>query len=50
MDVVEEEGELVFLYHLKEGQSTHSHACHTAAVAGLPPSIVQRGAEVHRFA
>jgi DNA mismatch repair protein MSH5 len=46
MEVLEEGHELVFLYHLRDGQSDSSQACHIAASVGLPKDIVERGAEV----
>ena len=46
MEVLEEADELVFLYHLVDGKSDTSHACHIAASVGLPKEIVRRGAEV----
>ncbi|XP_031659242.1 mutS protein homolog 5 [Oncorhynchus kisutch] len=38
--------ELVFLYQLKDGISRFSYAANIATLAGLPPSLVQRGVEV----
>ncbi|XP_029694054.1 mutS protein homolog 5 isoform X2 [Takifugu rubripes] len=38
--------ELVFLYQLKEGICQSSYAANIATLAGLPPSLVQRGVEV----
>uniref|UniRef100_A0A8C7H4C7 MutS protein homolog 5 n=1 Tax=Oncorhynchus kisutch TaxID=8019 RepID=A0A8C7H4C7_ONCKI len=38
--------ELVFLYQLKEGICRSSYAANIATLAGLPPSLVQRGVEV----
>eukprot|EP00063_Salmo_salar_P082618 XP_014057453.1 PREDICTED: mutS protein homolog 5-like [Salmo salar] len=38
--------ELVFLYQLKDGICRSSYAANIATLAGLPPSLVQRGVEV----
>lgn len=47
MDSMRGEGEeLVFLYQLVDGCATCSHACHVAALAGLPQEIISRGREV----
>ncbi len=40
------DGELVFLYQLKEGSTNTSYACHIATIAGIPKEIVTRGNEV----
>uniref|UniRef100_A0A4W5KJ93 MutS homolog 5 n=1 Tax=Hucho hucho TaxID=62062 RepID=A0A4W5KJ93_9TELE len=39
--------ELVFLYQLQDGICRSSYAANIATLAGLPPSLVQRGVEVH---
>uniref|UniRef100_A0A8C8GTR4 MutS protein homolog 5 n=1 Tax=Oncorhynchus tshawytscha TaxID=74940 RepID=A0A8C8GTR4_ONCTS len=39
--------ELVFLYQLKEGICRSSYAANIATLAGLPPSLVQRGFTKH---
>uniref|UniRef100_A0AAZ3Q6V7 DNA mismatch repair proteins mutS family domain-containing protein n=1 Tax=Oncorhynchus tshawytscha TaxID=74940 RepID=A0AAZ3Q6V7_ONCTS len=39
--------ELVFLYQLKDGICRFSYAANIATLAGLPPSLVQRGVEVN---
>ncbi|KAK7501052.1 hypothetical protein BaRGS_00007537, partial [Batillaria attramentaria] len=46
METLQEEGELVFLFHLTQGHTSSSYAAHTALKAGLPPDIIQRGKEV----
>ncbi len=47
MDVMRDtDGELVFLYQLKEGSTNTSYACHIATIAGIPKEIVTRGNEV----
>ena len=49
MEVLQHEGELVFLYQLKDGHTNTSYACHVASQAGLPEEIVKRGAEVYIY-
>ena len=46
METLQEDGELVFLYHLTTGHTSSSYAAHTALQAGLPPDIVRRGQQV----
>ncbi|XP_076441308.1 mutS protein homolog 5-like [Babylonia areolata] len=46
METLQEEGELVFLYHLTEGHTSSSYAAHTALQAGLSPDLVHRGRQV----
>ena len=48
MEVLKENGGLVFLFSLVQGQGDSSQACHIAATAGLPRELVDRGAEVRR--
>jgi DNA mismatch repair protein MutS len=42
MEVLEKEGELVFLRKLKEGPSTESYGLHVAHLAGLPTRVISR--------
>nr|XP_020646346.1 mutS protein homolog 5 [Pogona vitticeps]XP_020646347.1 mutS protein homolog 5 [Pogona vitticeps]XP_020646348.1 mutS protein homolog 5 [Pogona vitticeps] len=46
MDTHQDGDELVFFYQLKEGVSTVSHAANIAALAGMPPKVIERGVEV----
>lgn len=46
MDTHQDGDELVFFYQIKEGISTVSHAANIAALAGMPPKVISRGAEV----
>ena len=46
METLEDGGDLVFLYQLVPGHSDTSHACHIAALAGLPSEVVERGRQV----
>lgn len=46
MDVMEENGELVFLYQLVDGITSNSFALHTGMQAGLPQEILDRTVEV----
>ena len=49
MEVLHDNEELVFLYQLIEGSTDMSYACHIAALAGLPPEVVQRGKQVNSY-
>ncbi|XP_071511736.1 mutS protein homolog 5-like, partial [Diadema antillarum] len=49
MDVLENEGELVFLYQLTNGHANYSHAGHIALTAGLPEELVNRGKQVSKL-
>jgi DNA mismatch repair protein MutS len=42
MEVLERNGELVFLRKLKEGPSTESYGLHVAQLAGLPSRVISR--------
>ena len=42
MDVMEDNGELVFLYQLVDGVTSNSFAMHTAMRAGIPQQILDR--------
>ena len=46
MEVMEDDGELVFLYHLKDGHADCSYALNVAKVAGIDDHIIKRGEEV----
>ena len=46
MDVIEENGELVFLFQIKDGHADCSYALHVAKVAGIDENILKRAAEV----
>ena len=37
---------IVFLYHVEDGRSDKSYGIHVARLAGLPPSVVSRAAEI----
>ena len=49
MEVLQDGEELVFLYQLVEGKTDTSYACHIAAMMGLAPELVQRGAKVQKY-
>ena len=46
MQVMEENEEIAFLYHLVEGYAESSLACHIASLAGLPDELVKRAHQV----
>lgn len=46
LDVLESEGEVVFLKRLKEGASANSYGIHVARLAGLPRSVLSRAEEL----
>ena len=46
MQVMEENEEIAFLYHLVEGYAESSLACHIATLAGLPDELVKRAHQV----
>ncbi|XP_008573259.1 PREDICTED: mutS protein homolog 5 isoform X1 [Galeopterus variegatus] len=46
MGTCEDGNDLVFFYQVCEGVASASHACHTAAQAGLPDKLIARGKEV----
>lgn len=43
---MEDDGELVFLYHLNDGHADCSYALNVAKVAGVDDHIIKRGEEV----
>ena len=49
MEVLQDGEELVFLYQLEPGKTDTSYACHIAAMMGLAPELVQRGAKVQTY-
>jgi DNA mismatch repair protein MutS len=46
--VREADGRVIFLRTLQEGGAEHSFGIHVAEMAGMPPSIVRRAAQVLR--
>ena len=46
MQVMEENEDIAFLYHLVEGYAESSLACHIASLAGLPDELVKRAHQV----
>lgn len=42
VEVDEEDGEVVFLHHIKEGKADKSYGIHVAKLADLPEDIIQR--------
>ncbi|HEY9053349.1 MAG TPA: DNA mismatch repair protein MutS, partial [Rectinemataceae bacterium] len=46
MDVLEREGEIVFLKRLKTGPAAGSYGLHVARLAGIPPEVLSRAAEL----
>lgn len=46
MDVVESEGEIVFLKKVKPGSARHSYGIQVAQLAGLPVAVVERAKEL----
>ncbi|MDR1351940.1 MAG: DNA mismatch repair protein MutS [Treponema sp.] len=46
MEVLEREGEIVFLRKLKEGPTEESYGIHVAALAGIPERVIERAGAV----
>jgi DNA mismatch repair protein MutS len=46
MDVLERDGGIFFLRKLREGPAAESYGLHAAALAGLPPEVVERAASI----
>ena len=46
MQVMEENEDIAFLYHLVEGYAESSLACHIASLAGLPDELIKRAHQV----
>ncbi len=46
MDVLEREGEVVFLKKVRPGASANSYGIHVARLAGIPDAVLQRSAQL----
>lgn len=46
LDVLEENGQIIFLKRVKEGASENSYGIHVAKLAGVPKSVINRAEEV----
>jgi DNA mismatch repair protein MutS len=46
MDIREEQGEIVFLKHVKKGPAENSYGIHVAKLAGLPREVLHRAREI----
>ncbi|MFQ3547848.1 MAG: DNA mismatch repair protein MutS, partial [Termitinemataceae bacterium] len=46
MEVVERNGEIIFLRKLKEGATAESYGLHVARLAGIPERVLNRAAEI----
>ena len=46
MEAIEENGEVVCLYRIKEGHADCSYALNVAKIAGIDEKIIQRAEEV----
>jgi DNA mismatch repair protein MutS len=46
MEVLERNGEIIFLRKLKEGPAAESYGLHVAALAGLPATVLERAGEL----
>lgn len=46
MQVIEEDEDIAFLYHLIDGYAESSLACHIASVTGLPDELIKRAQQV----
>ncbi|GMO59181.1 MAG: hypothetical protein Ta2A_05000 [Treponemataceae bacterium] len=46
LEVLENEGEIVFLKKIKEGESTSSFGVHVARLAGIPDAVIKRAGEL----
>ena len=46
MDVLEKDGEIVFLKHIKSGSAAGSYGIHVARLAGIPESVLKRASEL----
>lgn len=47
--MIQDGEELVFLYNLVDGYASSSYAGHIARLAGIPDTLVKRGAEVRQL-
>lgn len=46
LDVLEENGHIVFLKRIKEGATTNSYGIHVAELAGVPKNVIKRATEI----
>lgn len=46
MEVMEDNGEIVFLYQVKDGTADCSYALNVAKIAGIDEAIIKRAEEV----
>jgi DNA mismatch repair protein MutS len=46
MEVLDRDGEIVFLRKLKEGPTEESYGIHVAALAGIPGRVIERAGEI----
>ncbi len=46
MDVLEKDGEVVFLKHIKSGSAAGSYGIHVAKLAGIPEPVLKRASEL----
>ena len=46
MDVLEKDGEIVFLKHIKSGSTAGSYGIHVAKLAGIPEPVLKRASEL----
>jgi DNA mismatch repair protein MutS len=46
MEVLDRDGEIVFLRKLKEGPTGESYGIHVAALAGIPGRVIERAGEI----
>ena len=46
MEVLEKEGDIIFLKRLKEGAAAGSYGIHVARLAGIPEQVIRRAAEI----
>ena len=46
MDVLEKDGEIVFLKHIKSGSAAGSYGIHVAKLAGIPEPVLKRAEEL----
>jgi DNA mismatch repair protein MutS len=46
MEVLDRDGEIVFLRKLKEGPTEESYGIHVAALAGIPDRVIERAGEI----
>ncbi len=46
MEVLEKEGEIIFLKRLKDGAAAGSYGIHVARLAGIPDQVIRRAAEI----